>query len=112
MPPAWNGKSRFFKKQFLRDLIIKSEILPSAVGLWQATGDDQVEQEKNGTKTKLMGFLGIGLAAGLLLGGLGGYFLNDFMSGGGSTKVCLEGTSKAILLLFVAPSKMMYMNGK
>ena len=52
----------------------------------------------------MIGFLGIGLAAGLLLGGLGGYFLNDFMSGGSVPSLSRKGHQSDVAS-FVAPSK-------
>lgn len=61
------------------------------------------EPKKNSTG-KLIGFLGIGLAAGLLLGGLGGYFLNDFMSGGSVPSLSRKGHQSDVAS-FVAPSK-------
>ena len=61
------------------------------------------EPKKNSTG-KLIGFLGIGLAAGLLLGGLGGYFLNDFMGGGSVPSLSRKGHQSDVAS-FVAPSK-------
>lgn len=61
------------------------------------------EPKKNSTG-KLIGFLGIGLAAGLLLGGLGGYFLNDFMGGGSVPSLSRKGHQSDVAS-FVAPTK-------
>lgn len=75
-------------------------------GPQQATnfaGQPSPESKKNSTG-KLIGFLGIGLAAGLLLGGLGGYFLNDFMSGGSVPSLSQKGHQSDVAS-FVAPSK-------
>ena len=66
-------------------------------------GQPSPEPKKNSTG-KLIGFLGIGLAAGLLLGGLGGYFLNDFMSGGSVPSLSRKGHQSDVAS-FVAPSK-------
>ena len=66
-------------------------------------GQPSPEPKKNSTD-KLIGFLGIGLAAGLLLGGLGGYFLNDFMSGGSVPSLSRKGHQSDVAS-FVAPSK-------
>ena len=66
-------------------------------------GQPSPEPKKNSTG-KLIGFLGIGLAAGLLLGGLGGYFLNDFMSGGSVPSLSQKG-HQSDFTSFVAPSK-------
>ena len=63
------------------------------VGPQQATNfaaQPSPEPKKNSTG-KMIGFLGIGLAAGLLLGGLGGYFLNDFMGGGSVPSLSRKG---------------------
>ena len=53
---------------------------------------------------KLIGFLGIGLAAGLFLGGIGGYFLNDLTSGGSAPRISQKG-HQSDLASYVAPSK-------
>ena len=66
-------------------------------------GQPSPEPKKNSTG-KLIGFLGIGLAAGLLLGGLGGYFLNDFMGGGSVPSLSRKGHQSDVAS-FVAPSK-------
>lgn len=66
-------------------------------------GQPSPEPKKNSTG-KLIGFLGIGLAAGLLLGGLGGYFLNDFMSGGSVPSLSRKGHQSDVAS-FVASSK-------
>ena len=66
-------------------------------------GQPRPEPKKNSTG-KLIGFLGIGLAAGLLLGGLGGYFLNDFMGGGSVPSLSRKGHQSDVAS-FVAPSK-------
>ena len=66
-------------------------------------GQPSPEPKKNSTG-KLIGFLGIGLAAGLLLGGLGGYFLNDFMGGGSVPSLSRKGHQSDVDS-FVAPSK-------
>ena len=66
-------------------------------------GQPSPEPKKNSTG-KLIGLLGIGLAAGLLLGGLGGYFLNDFMSGGSVPSLSRKGHQSDVAS-FVAPSK-------
>ena len=66
-------------------------------------GQPSPEPKKNSTG-KLIGFLGIGLAAGLLLGGLGGYFLNNFMSGGSVPSLSRKGHQSDVAS-FVAPSK-------
>ena len=68
-----------------------------------SAGQPSPEPKKNSTG-KLIGFLGIGLAAGLLLGGLGGYFLNDFMSGGSVPSLSRKGHQSDVAS-FVAPSK-------
>lgn len=62
----------------------------------------QGPQKKN--TGKLIGFLGIGLAAGLFLGGLGGYFLNDLTSGGSAPRISQKG-HQSDFTSFVAPSK-------
>ena len=66
-------------------------------------GQPSPEPKKNSTG-KLIGFLGIGLAAGLLLGGLGSYFLNDFMGGGSVPSLSRKGHQSDVAS-FVAPSK-------
>ena len=66
-------------------------------------GQPSPEPKKNSTG-KLIGFLGIGLAAGLLLGGLGGYFLNDFMTGGSAPRISQKG-HQSDLASYVAPSR-------
>ena len=66
-------------------------------------GQPSPEPKKNSTG-KLIGFLGIGLAAGLLLGGLGSYFLNDFM-GGGSVPCISQKGHQSDLASYVAPSR-------
>ena len=66
-------------------------------------GQPSPEPKKNSTG-KLIGFLGIGLATGLLLGGLGGYFLNDFMGGGSVPSLSRKG-HQSDFTSFVAPSK-------
>lgn len=66
-------------------------------------GQPSPEPKKNSTG-KLIGFLGIGLAAGLLLGGLGGYFLNNFMGGGSVPSLSRKGHQSDVAS-FVAPSK-------
>ena len=66
-------------------------------------GQPSPEPKKNSTG-KLIGFLGIGLAAGLLLGGLSGYFLNNFMGGGSVPSLSRKGHQSDVAS-FVAPSK-------
>ncbi|KXT85251.1 hypothetical protein STRDD11_00453 [Streptococcus sp. DD11] len=73
-------------------------------GLQQtANFSDQLGQKPQKNQTgKWIGFLGIGLAAGLFLGGLGGYFLNDFMSGGSTQLVSTKNVRKGQQTNFAA----------